>query len=121
MYAGRIVEEGPVSRVFADPHHPYTQALLGAVITLETRAPVAVPGAPPDLAHHLPGCPFAPRCPLAMAVCHEVAPAATPVGPGHTAACHLYPGADPSHPSQAWEPSGRRLRLVEPPLAGTLR
>jgi oligopeptide/dipeptide ABC transporter ATP-binding protein len=121
MYAGRVVEEGPVRAVFSAARHPYTQALLSAVITLETEAPAAVPGSPPDLSEPLPGCPFAPRCPLAMAVCHEVVPAAAPVGATHRAACHLYSGADPGHPGQAWEPAGRRRYLTEPPLAGSLR
>jgi hypothetical protein len=56
-----------------------------------------------------------------MAVCHDTRPAAAPIGPGHTAACHLYPGADPAHPGRAWEPAGRRLRLTEPPRTGALR
>ncbi|MGH9040505.1 MAG: dipeptide/oligopeptide/nickel ABC transporter permease/ATP-binding protein, partial [Acidimicrobiia bacterium] len=79
MYAGRIVEEGPVAEVFARPRHPYTQGLLRSVISLDTTTLVSLPGVPPDLAHPPPGCPFAPRCPLAMATCHEVAPVAAPV------------------------------------------
>jgi peptide/nickel transport system permease protein len=121
MYAGRIVEEGPVAEVFTRPRHPYTQGLLRSVISLDTTTLVSLPGVPPDLAHPLPGCPFAPRCPLAMATCHEVAPVATPVGAdGHRAECHLYPGADPTHPDRAWAPAGRRTTLADPPLAGTL-
>jgi oligopeptide/dipeptide ABC transporter ATP-binding protein len=121
MYAGRIVEEGPVAEVFARPRHPYTQGLLRSVISLDTTTLVSLPGVPSDLAHPQPGCPFAPRCPLAMATCHEVAPVAAPVGPdGHRAECHLYPGADPSHPGQAWAPAGQRRTLADPPLAGTL-
>ncbi len=121
MYAGRIVEEGPVAEVFARPRHPYTQGLLRSVISLDTTTLVSLPGVPPDLAHPEPGCPFAPRCPLAMDRCLEVAPVAAPVGPnGHRAECHLYPGADPTHPDQAWAPSGQRRTLADPPRAGTL-
>jgi peptide/nickel transport system ATP-binding protein len=122
MYAGRIVEEGPVDEIFARPRHPYTQGLLASVISLETRRLVSVPGSPPDLGRPQPGCPFAPRCPLAMDTCHDVVPRPAPVdGPGHTAACHLYAGADPAHPDRAWAPAGRRARLGDPPLAGALR
>ncbi|MGH9036594.1 MAG: oligopeptide/dipeptide ABC transporter ATP-binding protein, partial [Acidimicrobiia bacterium] len=121
MYAGRIVEEGPVAEVFARPRHPYTQGLLRSVISLDTTTLVSLPGVPPDLAHPQPGCPFAPRCPLAMATCHEVPPVAAPVGmDGHRAECHLYPGADPTHPGRAWAPAGQRRTLADPPLAGTL-
>jgi len=48
-------------------------------------------------------------------------PVGAATGRAHIAACHLYPGADPAHPTHAWEPTGRRLRLTEPPRAGTLR
>ncbi len=120
MYAGRIVEEGPVPEVFSRPRHPYTQGLLRSVISLDTTTLVSLPGVPPDLAHPHPGCPFAPRCPLAMDRCHVVAPVAAPVGPdGHRAECHLYPGADPHHPERAWAPAGRRTTLVDPPLTGS--
>ena len=49
MYAGRIVEQGPVREIFAAPQHPYTQALLRSTISLTTQELHSIPGAPPDL------------------------------------------------------------------------
>jgi peptide/nickel transport system ATP-binding protein len=69
MYAGRIVEQGPVRQVFADPQHPYTQALLGSTISLATQELRSIPGAPPDLVDPPAGCRFHPRCEYAMQVC----------------------------------------------------
>jgi peptide/nickel transport system ATP-binding protein len=90
MYAGRAVEVGPTRDVMALPRHPYTIALMRAVPSLEeTDGHVAaIPGSPPDLVNLPPGCPFAPRCPLASDICWIDDPALSPVGPGHVAACH---------------------------------
>ncbi len=89
MYAGRIVEEAPVDRLFARPTHPYTQGLLGALPPLDgPRRPLAaIPGSVPEPNAMPPGCAFAPRCPHAAAACAAGVPAAVPVEPGHTAAC----------------------------------
>ncbi|HUC18397.1 MAG TPA: ABC transporter ATP-binding protein [Acetobacteraceae bacterium] len=76
MYAGRIVEEAPVARLFAAPAHPYTRMLLDS-IPQGPRAchPLApIPGRPPDPAHRPRGCGFAPRCPLASVACTERTP-----------------------------------------------
>lgn len=83
MYAGRIVEQGPVDTVMTHPWHPYTQGLLGATVhpdmDPETRL-VAIPGAPPQLYRQIPECAFAPRCLYATEQCHEPLPPPTQVG-----------------------------------------
>jgi oligopeptide/dipeptide ABC transporter ATP-binding protein len=96
MYAGRIAEEGPVSRVFTAPRHPYTQKLLGAFpsIQADRRTLEVIPGAPPELVSPPPGCRFAPRCGFAMPVCTEVVPPEVRFADGVRVACHLYPTSD---------------------------
>jgi peptide/nickel transport system ATP-binding protein len=92
MYAGRIVEQGPVDALFARPLHPYTRGLIGSVPSRDRRgAPLAqIPGMPPSLAHLPPGCAFAPRCGRADAAC-AVEPAMVEHGRGGAARCwHPY-------------------------------
>jgi oligopeptide/dipeptide ABC transporter ATP-binding protein len=74
MYAGKIVEEGPVRDVFREPAHPYTRELLRSTISLATTELHSIPGSPPNLIDPPPGCRFHPRCPDAMRVCAELAP-----------------------------------------------
>jgi peptide/nickel transport system ATP-binding protein len=85
MYAGRIVEQGPVREIFATPQHPYTQALLRSTISLSTQELHSIPGAPPDLVDPPAGCRFHPRCPHAMQVCLTPPPSFGP----HAAECWL--------------------------------
>lgn len=91
MYAGRIVEEGPADRVFADPRHPYSAALAAAFPTIGDRgsrlAPRGLPGDPPDPSDLPPGCPFHPRCPDAGPECATAEPPLLPAGAGRQAAC----------------------------------
>lgn len=93
MYAGRPVEVASVDELYRDRRMPYTAGLLGSVPRLDspqgTRL-VPIPGAPPSLVDVPPGCPFAPRCPLAVDECRAEEPALVTVDPtsaGHLAAC----------------------------------
>jgi peptide/nickel transport system ATP-binding protein len=95
MYLGRIIESAPTEEIFARANHPYTQALLAEVprITSGKRRFTAVKGEIPSPLDPPPGCHFHPRCPHAMPVCSERAPALQAVAPGHHSACHLNAGA----------------------------
>ena len=91
MYAGRIIEQGPARDVFASPEHPYTRALSGAFPTIGDRAsryaPSGLAGDPPFPGDLPSGCPFHPRCPVALPVCPTVDVRLLPAGPGRAAAC----------------------------------
>ncbi|MGH3442607.1 MAG: ABC transporter ATP-binding protein [Nitriliruptorales bacterium] len=95
MYAGRIVEIGPIDQVFIDPRHPYTQGLLRSVISLDTTELSSIDGTPPDLVDPPRGCRFEPRCPVAFGDCPVVDPVLGQVAPGQRAACLLHDAAYP--------------------------
>ena len=91
MYAGRVVESGPVSRIFNAPAHPYTQALLNSIPRMgdSRQRLTAIEGQPPDLSALPRGCAFAARCPAAFDRCHKEAPPEFNLDGGRTARCWL--------------------------------
>jgi len=92
LYAGRLVEQGPVDEILDSPRHPYTRLLIDSLPTLDDkRALRGIPGLPPSLLNLPPGCPFAPRCPFAFTRCQTETPLLQQVGERQLAACHLYP------------------------------
>ncbi len=94
MYLGRVVELAPADALFADPRHPYTQALLAAapVPDPRRRAPeTPLMGELPSPLSPPPGCAFHPRCPIAEARCRVERPPLEGDAAGHATACHLVP------------------------------
>ncbi|MGH3002918.1 MAG: ABC transporter ATP-binding protein [Gaiellaceae bacterium] len=92
LYAGRVVESGPAAELLAEPHHPYTRALLEALPRRAQpgRELTAVSGSVPTALEELPGCAFAPRCPLAGPECSFAPPPFEPTGLRRSAACYRW-------------------------------
>jgi peptide/nickel transport system ATP-binding protein len=93
MYLGNMVEIADRNSMYAEPLHPYTQALISAIPMPDPRRKkerIVLEGDVPSPMNPPTGCPFHPRCPAAMAECSQVKPALKEVKPGHRVACHLY-------------------------------
>ena len=104
MYAGRIVEAGPVRAIFHDPQHPYTRGLLASMPERERGHRLqAIEGSVPLIGALPPGCAFSPRCPDRLDTCVITPPPDSMVGEEHSAKCYLH---QPS--SATLSPSGRR-------------
>jgi len=91
LYLGRIVETGPTADLLARPAHPYTLALCSAVPEIDPatrRTRIILPGDTPRAGTAPGGCPFHPRCPLAVDLCRVTVPPSHEVAPGRLAACH---------------------------------
>jgi peptide/nickel transport system ATP-binding protein len=88
MYAGRIIEEGPVADILRAPAHPYTAGLMASTVHDQPDQDIAaIPGSPPDLRRLPPGCSFAPRCALVMPACRQAFPDPVFPAPDRMARC----------------------------------
>lgn len=105
MYAGRVVEQGPVSEIFTNPRHPYTQGLIASTLRVDIDKPIStIPGTVPDAVHLPSGCTFHPRCPFAEELCQQEEPPMVEAGHDHTTRCHIVSGRIQSEMlEEAWE------------------
>jgi peptide/nickel transport system ATP-binding protein len=115
MYAGRIVEAGTVDEIFYAPRMPYSLGLLGSLPRLDVRTerlnPIA--GVPPSVINMPPGCPFAPRCPLAGEPCEAEEPPLEPTDtPEHLSACHFSAHLEGLAPGDLFRPISRETDLA---------
>jgi oligopeptide/dipeptide ABC transporter ATP-binding protein len=110
MYAGKVVEELPVSALASGPAHPYTHALVASIPDMSTdrSQPLAsIPGRPPHASELPEGCAFAPRCPLADDGCRTVTPSLEPSAEGGRVACwHPLDAGSLGPQQEAVEPGG---------------
>ncbi|MFK8253078.1 ABC transporter ATP-binding protein [Ancylobacter terrae] len=124
LYAGRLVEEGPVRALFDDPRHPYTAGLLRCLPRPGLRKDLApldtIPGFPPAPGSITAGCVFAPRCALADATCRTLDPPLVPTGPERFSRCHhhqrvgeLPRAAAAPHPASAPGRAGADTPVLE--------
>lgn len=120
MYAGRIVEFGPVGEIFRAPRHPYIQSLLATIPGVgnhgQDRLP-QIPGTPPDMRHPPKGCAFKERCLGAHARCHDEAPTLSLRDTAHSAACWLPAGLEKQMPPPPC-PHPKRCHWPKPPANG---
>ena len=93
LYLGRVVEHAPTDAIFAEPLHPYTQALVRAAPRLTAQRKTATPALAGDIPNAIArpsGCRFHPRCPFAMPVCREREPQLLQLSDTRSVACHLH-------------------------------
>jgi peptide/nickel transport system ATP-binding protein len=121
LYAGKLVERGPIDEVLASPLHPYTRLLMDSLPDMHARSTfIGIPGLPPALFNRPSGCRFHPRCPFAFDRCRHEEPPLIPVG-SIQVACHLYPTHTALPPLPEAVKQGDSLPLAtETPIAGPL-
>lgn len=92
MYAGCLMEFGPLGKVFNTPYHPYTMGLKGAFPSIKEleKSLISIPGSPPQLIRPPAGCGFAPRCPFVIDLCQNTIPQKVEAEPEHWTACHRF-------------------------------